>query len=353
MRSSRPKPLHSLCGKPMLVYVLEALEPFDLQRRMVVVGNTAEQISKKLVETVPDIAVELVQQQSPLGTGASVATALAALDDLHDAHNDTDDVLVVPADVPLLRPETLVQLVDTHRRSRSAATVLSMQGSSERPGYGTLLEGRTNEVGTIVRDAPPAALDLDVATGVFCFRRSLLAPALRRLYPDDSIAEVLLSDSVAVLHDAGHRTTACRVDDATEGQGINDRVDLASVEARLRERVNTHWLRRGVTMVDPARTVVDTTVVLASDVTLFPGTLLQGTTVVGPGAEIGPDTHLVDCAVGQGASVRQTVGRDAEVGSFADVGPYAVLQPGASVAPATTTGPFHLETSAADGGAPG
>ena len=101
-------------------------------------------------------------------------------------------------------------------------------------------------------------------------------------------------------------------------------------------------------MVDPERTIVDTTVVLARDVTLFPGTLLQGTTIIGEGAEIGPDTHLVDCAVGQGARVRQTVGNDAEVGSYADVGPFAVLEPGASMPPATTTGAFHVENSASD-----
>ncbi|HEV7722984.1 MAG TPA: bifunctional UDP-N-acetylglucosamine diphosphorylase/glucosamine-1-phosphate N-acetyltransferase GlmU, partial [Iamia sp.] len=121
----------------------------------------------------------------------------------------------------------------------------------------------------------------------------------------------------------------------------NDRAQLAAAEAELRRRTNLDWLKRGVTMVDPDRTYVDTTVDLARDVTLFPGTILQGHTVVGQGAEIGPDTRLVDCVVGARSTVEQTTGRDAEIGTDAHVGPYAHLAPGESVPDGTQTGPFY------------
>jgi bifunctional UDP-N-acetylglucosamine pyrophosphorylase / glucosamine-1-phosphate N-acetyltransferase len=279
-----------------------------------------------------------------MGTGASVAAAIDSYDDqLHVG--DHADVLVVPADMPLLTTATLLRLVAEHRATDAAASVLACRGSATS-GYGTIVDGRAGEVGSIERGHMPADSTALVAAGVFCFRRSLLAPALRRVYPEDLTNEVRLGDVVGVLHDMGYRTISSVVEDPIEVLGVNDRIDLARTEAKLRERINLGWMARGVTMVDPARTIVDTMVDLAEDVTLFPGTLLQGNTVIGEGAEIGPDTHLVDCAVGQGARIRHTVGRDAEVGSFAEVGPFAVLEPGASVAPATTTGPFHVEPGA-------
>ena len=119
-------------------------------------------------------------------------------------------------------------------------------------------------------------------------------------------------------------------DDYRDTQGVNDRLQLAVAEAELRRRTNEKLLRQGVSMVDPDRTYIDTTVRVAGDVTIFPGSLLQGRTVIGAGAEIGPDTRLVDCVVGEQAVVEKTVGRDAEVGASAVVGPFAVLEPGES-----------------------
>jgi len=121
---------------------------------------------------------------------------------------------------------------------------------------------------------------------------------------------------------------------------VDDRLHLAEVEAELRRRINHRWLASGVTMVDPATCYIDATVALGRDVTLFPNTLLQGRTVVGEGAEIGPDTRLVDCVVGAGARVEKTVGHDAEVGDGAQVGPFAVLRPGAQVEAGSQVAPF-------------
>jgi bifunctional UDP-N-acetylglucosamine pyrophosphorylase/glucosamine-1-phosphate N-acetyltransferase len=135
-----------------------------------------------------------------------------------------------------------------------------------------------------------------------------------------------------------------------ETVGINDRFQLAVAEAELRRRINRAWMAAGVTMVDPERTVVDAAVRLAPDVTLHPGTMLQGRTVVGVGAVLGPDVRLVDCAVGDGARLEQTVGYDAEVGPQAAVGPFAYLRPGSHVAGGATTGPFYTAMASDDEG---
>ena len=151
---------------------------------------------------------------------------------------------------------------------------------------------------------------------------------------------------VEVLATAGYPVASMVMGDAEEAAGINDRAQLAAAEAVLRRRTADHWLRAGVTMVDPERISIDTTVRLGTDVTLFPGTLLQGETVVGDHAEIGPDTRLVDCVVGANARLEQVVGREAEVGEGAVVGPYAVLEPGAQIPPGARTGSFY--TAVAD-----
>ncbi len=350
MRSSRPKPLHLLCGKAMLRYVLDSLADTPVDRVVIVVGHGAERVTKKLQSEEPDLVLEFVEQHVQRGTGDAASVGLTGFaDDLGD--EDDGLVIVLPGDTPLLRPATVARLVDAHRTSGAACTVLAAR-VDDPTGYGRVVRGRDGRVARIVEhaDATDEELEInEINTSIYCFRRSVLAPALRRLSPENAQGEYYLTDVVEVLHDAGYGVTAFTADDPAETQGVNDRVQLASAEAELRRRTNDDWLRRGVTMVDPSHTYVDATVRLAPDVTLFPGTILQGCTVVEGRAEIGPDTRLVDCLVGPDAIVEQSTGRDAEIGAGARVGPYAVLQPGASVPPGSVTGPFYNASGPEDG----
>ncbi len=350
MRSSRPKPLHLLCGKAMLRYVLDSLADCPVDRVVVVVGHGAERVTKKLQSEEPDLVLEFVEQSVQRGTGDAASVGLTGFaDDMGD--DDEGLVIVLPGDTPLLRPTTVAQLVDAHRSSGAACTVLAAR-VPDPAGYGRVVRGRDGRVSRIVEhaDATDEELQIDeINTSIYCFRRNVLAPALRRLSPENAQGEYYLTDVVEVLHDAGYGVTAFTADDPAETQGVNDRGQLAAAEAELRRRTNVDWLRRGVTMVDPSHTYVDATVSLAPDVTLFPGTILQGSTVVEGRAEIGPDTRLVDCLVGADAIVEQSTGRDAEIGASARVGPYAVLQPGASVPPGAVTGPFYTALGPEDG----
>jgi bifunctional UDP-N-acetylglucosamine pyrophosphorylase/glucosamine-1-phosphate N-acetyltransferase len=207
-----------------------------------------------------------------------------------------------------------------------------------------VLRGRDGRVRSIVEERDATAEErtiTEINTGIYCFRRNLLGPALRRVSPDNAQGEYYLTDVLRVLHDAGHNVGSVVLDDHSEALGVNDRSQLADAEVELRRRTNARWLAAGVTMFDPAQTFVDTTVVLGSDVTLLPGTILQGRTVVGSGCEIGPGTRLVDTVVAQGCVVESSVARDAEIGEGARVGPYAVLEPGDSVPAGFRTGPFY------------
>ncbi|MDP1820084.1 MAG: NTP transferase domain-containing protein [Acidimicrobiales bacterium] len=349
MRSTRPKPLHLLCGRAMVLYVLDALPAPELDRAVVVVGHGAERVTKKLTEDSAGLGLEFVEQQYQRGTGDAVAVGLTGLPD-DDDDDDERDVLVVPGDTPLLRPRTVAGLVAEHRQSGAACTILTAR-LDDPTGYGRIVRvGNDDKIARIVEqaDAAPDELEIDeVNTGIFCFRRNLLAPALRLVHPDNAQGEYYLTDVVEVLADAGHRVVSVVASDPSETRGVNDRAQLAAAEAGLRERTNRAWLGRGVTMVDPAATYIDATVELAADVTIFPGAILQGRTHIGQGVEIGPGCRLIDCRIGEHSRLEHTVGNLSEVGADCQVGPYAVLEQGSRLAPGTRTGPFYTAATAA------
>jgi len=340
MRSRRPKPLHLLCGRAMLLYVLDALGDCATHRAVVVVGHGAERVTKKLQDSAPAAELDFVEQQEQRGTGDAVRVALTAFP--NEEIDGDGDVLVLPGDTPLLRPATIASLVAHHRSSGAACTVLTATMDDPR-GYGRVVRAADGSVRRIVEHADATSEELaitEVNTSIYCVRLAELAPALRRLEPQNAQGEYYLTDVVEVLADAGYTVTAHPADDAAETQGVNDRHQLAAAEAELRRRTNDRLMRAGVTMVDPATTYVDTTVEVAGDVTLFPGTILAGACRIGPGSEVGPDTRLVDCTVGADAVVSYSNAADATVGEGAVVGPYAVLAPGAEVAPGERTGSF-------------
>jgi bifunctional UDP-N-acetylglucosamine pyrophosphorylase / glucosamine-1-phosphate N-acetyltransferase len=346
MRSARPKPLHMLCGRPLVRYVLDAVagSETETERAVVVVGYGAEMVIKTLQEDPGPVPLEFVEQRVQRGTGDAVAVGLTGLpDDDLGLDADDGDVVVLPGDTPLVRPETIAALVREHRLSGAACTLLTAR-LDDPTGYGRVVRDKEGRVRRIVEhrdaDATERAID-EVNTSIYVFRRGLLAPALRRLTPENSQGELYVTDVVEVLAQAGHPVVSLVADNAVETQGVNDRAQLAAAEAELRRRTNARWMREGVGMVDPDATYVDTTVVLAPDVVLFPGTVLPGATVVGPGTEIGPATRLSDTRVGARAKVNETVATLAEIGDDAVVGPFAVLEPGARVGEGVRTGPFY------------
>jgi bifunctional UDP-N-acetylglucosamine pyrophosphorylase / glucosamine-1-phosphate N-acetyltransferase len=346
MRSGRPKPLHPLCGRPMVMHVLHALAGVAVRRTAVVVGHGAEQVAKKITEQCPaSLHVTFVEQSVQRGTGDAVIVGLTAFHD--DDIDEASTIVVLSADMPLLQASTIVRLIEHHEESAAAGTVLTAR-VGDPTGYGRIVRGKENRVVRIVeqRDASADERAIDeINTGVYCFRRDLLGPALRRLSPDNSQGEYYLTDVVEVLSDAGYAVGALMTDDAAEVHGVNDRWQLALAERELRARTNRRWMLGGVTMLDARQTFIDVTVELNRDITIYPGTILQGRTTVAEGCDLGPATHLVDCAVGVGAVVEHTVGHDAEIGPGAHVGPYAVLEPGASVAPGAVTGAFYTGKS--------
>jgi len=345
MRSQRPKPLHRLCGRPLVLHVLDALAELEIDRVVVVVGHRGEWVTKTLVDHAPKaLDIEFVEQPEQRGTGDAAAVALTGLPDDSDLPDDEGegDVVVLPGDTPLLRPPTLAALVRHHRQHGAGATLLTAE-VADATGYGRVVRGRDDAVTKVVEEVDATEDErglTEVNTSIYCFRRSLLAPSLRRLRPANAQGEYYLTDVVGVLSEAGYHVDALTVADPIEAAGVNDRAQLAVAEAELRDRINERWMRRGVTMWDPERTYVDAEVQLAADVSLLPGVILRGSCTVAEGAEIGPECTLVDTRVGERAEIRHSVCVHATVGARARIGPFASVGPGATVADGEIVPPF-------------
>ncbi len=342
MRSERPKPLHLLCGRPMILHVLDAMAEIDVRRVVVVVGHRGEWVTKTLLQhTPPTMQIEFVEQLARSGTGDALAVGLTGLPDDDD---ESEDVVVLPGDTPLLRPQTLAALVRSHRSEEAGATLLTAE--VENPtGYGRVVHGKNGDVTRVVEEADATDEEkqiTEVSTSIYCFRRSIMAPTLRRLSPANVQGEYYLTDAIAVLSSAGYPVRALVLPDSMEAAGVNDRAQLAVAEAELRDRINERWMRRGVTMWDPERTYVDAEVHLEADVSLLPGVILRGACSIGAGAEIGPEAVLTDTVVGRGALVAQSVCTRATIGDGARIGPYSVLEPGAEVPAGTEIGPHSV-----------
>lgn len=325
----------------MVLHVVYALEKLHPDHTVVVVGHGADQVSAKVQELAPAWAnVSFIEQLSQTGTGDATAIGMEALEG--DDYDDDSTIIILPGDTPMLSTDTLDELVATHVANSNAATVLTSL-LDDPTGYGRIVRAVDGRVLRVVeqRDASPDELDIkEWNTGVFAFRRDLLGPALRNLTTDNSQGEFYLTDVIEGLASMGHRVGVVQAE-ASETQGVNDRWQLALAERAFRNRTNRGLLLNGVTMLDPRQTFVDVTVEVGRDVTIYPGTMLQGNTVIGNGTDLGPNTQLDSCIVGNDCVVRDTVGVDARIDDRAEVGPFAHLPPGSRVIADARTGPFY------------
>ena len=291
-----------------------------------VVGHQREEVGAHIQELVPDVVLAIQEEQH--GTGDAVRVAMEAVTANGGAPRGT--VLVAYADTPLLEGESLRTFATEHEAAQRAVSILS--GIVTDPfGYGRVVRNADGDVEAIVeeKDASDEQREIrEINSGILAFDAEFLLGALPKLSNDNAKGEYYLTDTVQLARDAGLHVGAHPIDDVMQTEGANDRAQLADLGREMNRRILLHWMREGVTVMDPATTWVDSDVVLAPDVTLLPGTQLLGATVVAEDAVIGPDTTLKDCEIGAGARVVRTHGELAVVGAGATVGPFAYLRPG-------------------------
>ncbi|MFI9508779.1 bifunctional UDP-N-acetylglucosamine diphosphorylase/glucosamine-1-phosphate N-acetyltransferase GlmU [Nocardia sp. NPDC052566] len=341
MRSKTPKVLHPLAGRSMLAHALHAANEIDPAYLITVVGHDREQVGSAVAAVAADLGREILSavQEDQLGTGHAVQCALDSV-----PADFTGDLLVTSADVPLLDGHTLSALLDEHRSysERSAVTVLTFVPDDPN-GYGRIIRDVTGQVVEIVEHAdatPEQSAITEVNSGVYAFDAAVLRTMIGRLSTANAQHELYLTDVLRLAREAGHPVHGARLVDAAKVTGVNDRVQLSEATRRLNRYILERHMRAGVTIVDPASTWVDASVLISRDAVLRPGVQLLGNTVIGEDAEIGPDSTLTDVIVGEGARVIRTHGDNAVIGANANIGPFSYLRPGTVVGEAGKLGAF-------------
>ncbi|MHA7985975.1 bifunctional UDP-N-acetylglucosamine diphosphorylase/glucosamine-1-phosphate N-acetyltransferase GlmU [Rathayibacter sp. CAU 1779] len=323
MKSATPKLLHDLAGAPLVAHVLATAEALDPAVVIGVVRHERDRVADAITSRLPQAVI--VDQDEVPGTGRAVELAVEAL-----PSGFTGEVLVLNGDVPLLDADTLADLVARHRADGAAATILSSV-LPDANGYGRIVRAADGSLSHIVehKDATAAQLAIaEINAGIYVFGLNALRDQLANLTTANVQGEKYLTDVIELLRAAGSSVSAVPVAESWKAEGINDRAQLSEAAARLNALIVRGWQLNGVTVQDPASTWIDLTVTLAADVTILPGTQLKGATVVEKDAVIGPDTTLVDCEVGEGATVKRADATLAVIGARASVGPFAYLRPG-------------------------
>ena len=333
MKSSTPKVLHKVAGRSMVSHAINAANAVEPERLVVVVGHQREQVEAHLDEVAPHVTVAV--QEQPLGTGDAVRSGLAVLGEI------TGDIVVTSGDVPLLEGDTLRDLVEAHRSGGYAVTLLTAV-VPDPTGYGRVVRLGDDVAGIVEqRDATDDQLDIsEINSGIYVFDAEVLRNGLARLQAKNAQGELYLTDVVGYAREAGGRVGARILTDYLQTEGVNDRAQLAERNAELNRRILARWMAAGVTVIDPRTTWIHDGVDLAEDVTLLPGTSLEGATSVARGATIGPDTTLVDVEVGENATVIRTHGSLSVIGDCATVGPFSFLRPGTEVGTKGKIGAF-------------
>ena len=320
MKSNLPKVLHSLGEKSLVERVIESAEPLLPSRRLVIVGYQSQEV-KTAMDSIH--GVEFVEQAVQLGTGHAIQQLLPHL------QGYTGDLLILNGDVPLLRTETLKNLLQTHQENQNSCTILTAQLSNPQ-GYGRVFRNSEGIVQKIVEDkdcTPNQRENNRVNAGIYCFRWPDLADILPHLQANNAQKEYYLTDAVTQVG----KVMAVDVKDNQEILGINDRLQLATANDILQKRIKEKWLLAGVTLIDPASITIDETVELQPDVIIEPQTHLRGKTVIKAGSRIGPGSLIENSELGENVTVIYSVITDSVIKSQTRIGPYAHLRGHAEV----------------------
>lgn len=320
MKSSLPKVLHQLGGRSLVERVLMSATDLKPSRSLVIVGYEADQVRSDL-QALPNL--EFVEQTQQLGTGHAVQQVLPPLEGFDG------DLLVLNGDVPLLRPQTLQNLLKTHQTHGNAATILTAQLDNPT-GYGRVFCDQNYRLQEIIehRDCTPEQRQNQrINAGIYCFRWSALAEVLPKLTADNDQQEYYITDAVNYLDPV----MVVDAEDEQEILGINDRKQLATAAKVLQNRVKDHWMAAGVNLIDPDSITIDETVTLNADVVIEPQTHLRGKTIIEAGCRLGPGSLIENSHIHANASVLYSVVSDSQVGEQTRIGPYAHLRNQAQV----------------------
>jgi len=331
MKSNLPKVLHEIWGKPMLSYVLDTIKALRVERGIVVVGFGAERIKERFGGDL-----KYVEQKELLGTGHALQKTYRLLKDY------SGDIIVVCGDTPLLKVNTLKELIKYHHKKQAEATILTVNLDNPT-GYGRIIRDAKGRIVKIVEEADASPKDRkvkEVNTGTYCFKSRLLFAALKELKPENVQKEYYLTDLVDLLVKKDLLVEGLLASSSDEVRGINTRKELAQVAKVLREEILDKLMLKGITIIDPETTFIDAEVIIGRDTIIYPFTILEGKTKIGQDCVIGPSTYLNKVEVGNRVTIQNSVIRESKVRDGARVGPFSQIRPNSFIGKEVKIGNF-------------
>ena len=323
MQSQLPKVLHKVLGRTLIEHVIDATNELNPSQLVIVVGAHREMVEEVVNKVSPN--AKIVVQEKRGGTGHAVRIALENVKVSVEV-----PILVLAGDIPLITSTTLLSLLDTHVAEQNSATVLTAE-IDDPEGYGRIVRDGSDGILRIVEDRDATEIEREITeinSSVYVFNSHDLVDSLSKINSKNAQGEEYLTDAIGVLQSTGKRVEPVIVEDFIEILGVNDRFQLSECTALLRDRINLHWMKNGVTMIDPTTVWIDPTVSLSQDVIIYPEVALAGSTSVESGVTIGARTTLINCEVKSGANIRDSYCDGAQIGADATVGPFSYLRPG-------------------------
>ncbi|QFT87122.1 Bifunctional protein GlmU [Bacillus sp. THAF10] len=331
MKSKLYKVLHPVCGKPMVQHVVDHVSALDFEEIVTVVGHGAEMVKQHLGDRS-----HYALQEEQLGTAHAVMQAAPMLEGKKGV------TLVICGDTPLITPETMQKLLDLHEETGAKATILTAY-AEDPTGYGRIIRNQEGHVGKIVehKDANEQERKVtEINTGTYCFDNEALFAALNNVSNDNVQGEYYLPDVVEILKERGDIVSAFQTLDFDETLGVNDRVALSQAEITMKKRINKKHMINGVSIIDPNNTYISADAEIGRDTVIHPGTVILGATRIGEDCEIGPNTEISDCQIGNKTSIRHSVAHNSEIGQEVNIGPFAHVRPNSVIGDEVKLGNF-------------
>ena len=337
MKSNRAKVLHELGGRPLIAHVVRTAQTLDPRTILVIVGHQAEEVEQAVLSEVGELASFAIQAKQR-GTGDAVESARRQLEDSGSL------VLLLSGDVPLIRAETLRKLIEQHRATDAACTILAVR--LENPtGYGRIIRDDQGRFEKIVeqKDASEEERKVrEINSGIYCFESKDLFEALKRVEPKNQQGEYYLTDVAEILNSSGRKVEVFIHADSREVSGINTRAELAEFENLLRRNaVRRLMLEAGVTFIDPSHAYISPEAEIGRDTVIYPNVAIEGNTVVGEGCVIRAGARISNSKLGDNVTVKDhSLIVDSEIASNCSVGPFAHLRMNAVLEEKATVGNF-------------